>query len=136
MDHGRAATVVISGGVVYVLLGMVAAAINEGIVSDFYEHRELDASTGLFLVHASFHLSGFSNVGAAAMIGMTSLVARRSGFLPKWIAIGGLAWAALCLSLAFWPFRAPAPPVWIFVVGGALYLRSRSSPDASFQVDS
>ena len=86
-----------AGGVAMVSLIGTSAALQTAVASTegFYESYEVDADTPLLVSTIALWTLGFAVVGGAVLVGGASLVAWKTGVLPRWLAIGGFVAAAL-----------------------------------------
>ncbi len=109
----------LAGGIVFV--GLQAAGFAAEIVYPetllSFEGIEPDERVGLMSLILSLWLFHFCQVGASAMVLVTSLVALETGVLPRWLAMAGLVVALLTLLHFLLPLLAALVGLlWIAVV--------------------
>ncbi len=109
----------LAGGIVFV--GLQAAGFAAEIVYPAtllgFEGFEPDERFGLVSVTLAFWLFHFCQVGASALVLLTSLVALGTGVLPRWLALAGFVVALLTLLHFLLPLLgALAGLVWVAVV--------------------
>lgn len=110
-------SVALAGGLVFVTLETAGAAVeilHPAAVSRFENFRP-DAQLAFMSQVLSGWLYSFAWVGMSVLLGATSVVALRTGFLPKWLAWSGLV-AALLAVLKFLVPHAALALLWILVV--------------------
>jgi hypothetical protein len=120
----------LAGGIVFVTLS--AAGFTVEILYPAVLHRfgvlESDAAFVLVSLALSAWLYHFCQIGAAAMVLTTSLVALGTGVLPRWLALGGLVVALLTLLHFLVPLLgALARLAWIAVVSALMLAGSVGS---------
>ena len=96
-EGGAFASAAHAGGVAMISLIGASAALQTAVASTegFYETYEVDANTALLISTIALWMLGFAMVGGAVLVGGASLVAWKTGALPRWLAIGGFVAAAL-----------------------------------------
>lgn len=120
---------VAGGGVMASMLGVSTSSTVAALSSyDFYEAYEVDPNVVLVMQSVSFHALGFALVGGGVLVGSTSIVALRTALLPRWLAIAGLALAAILVFgewALFFSFPVPLLLLWMLVVSVLLFGRER-----------
>jgi hypothetical protein len=110
-----------AGGVVLTVLAATASAVTLAAFSssDYYEAYEVDPDVVLLMETLSFSALGLALVGGAVLVGATSVLALRTGLLPRRLAIAGLPLAGL-LAFGEWAmwltFPLPLLLIWVLVV--------------------
>jgi len=123
-------TAAVAGGALMATFLAAATAINVAAFSsyDYYDAYEVPPDTVLLLQSVFFYLQGFALVGGGVLVGATSLVALKARLFPKWLAIAGLALAAVC-TFGTWALFVFVPlpllVLWILVVSVLLVVRER-----------
>ena len=121
-----------AGGVAMATLMLVDALLEAGVASadGFFESYDANADTAILLSSMSWWVSGFILLSGGVMVGAASVIALKTGLLPRWIAISGLALSAL----SFFNETAQAlilplmlVLLWVGLVSMLLFLRSRST---------
>jgi len=89
--------VAFAGGVVLAALLLATAAFEASIASadGFFDSYNVDADTAILIGSLTWWLAGFSLLAGGVMVGASSVIALKSGLLPKWLAIAGLALSAI-----------------------------------------
>jgi hypothetical protein len=111
-------SVSLAGGVLFITLVLAGAAIE--IVHPATQTRFANFQQDAQLSFLSLALSGwmyrFAFVGMAALIAATSLVALRTGLLPKWLAWVGFVCTVIALLRFLGPLGGWLTLLWIVVV--------------------
>jgi hypothetical protein len=120
----------LGGGILMAALLAVATSANVAAFSsyDFYDAYETDTSVVLLMQSVSFYALGFALVGGGVLVGSTSIVAWRTGILPRWLAVSGTALAAVLVFgewALFFSFPLPLFLLWTASVSVLLALRER-----------
>jgi hypothetical protein len=130
-EHGLLATAAFGGGLFMAAMMAVSVAVTEAAFSsyDAYDAYKIDPSTVLLMQSVSFYALGFALVGGGVLVGSASIVAVRTGLLPRWLAVAGLALAAVGL---FGPWTlivfVPLPLLLLWTVVVALLLARSPTP--------
>jgi hypothetical protein len=97
---GTFASVAFGGGVAMASLLLVGGLVDAGVASadGFFGSYEVDADTAILLMSVSWWVSGFLLLAGGVMVGATSVVALKTGFLPRWLAIAGLVLAVASIA--------------------------------------
>ena len=122
-EGGGLSSVALAGGVVFVALsaaGFAAEIVYPATLLRFEGYEQDDQ-----LVFASLALSSwlyhFCQAGASVLISATSLLALRTGVLPRWLALAGLVVALLTLLHFILPLLgALAGLLWIAAVSALM----------------
>ncbi|HEU5477511.1 MAG TPA: hypothetical protein VFU64_06760 [Gaiellaceae bacterium] len=125
-------TIVLTGGTVFVAVGMAAVALTDGIKTmsdDTYKHQVYSG-----VVHAAndatYLMVTTGGAALAALIFAASTAARRFGILPRWLSwFGYVAGVAAIFSIIF--FTMIVWLLWIAVASVVLFLRSREAAAAA-----
>ena len=123
-------TAAVAAGTVMATLLAAATAINVAAFSsyDYFDAYQVPPDTVLLLQSVFFYLQGFALVGGGVLVGATSVVALRTRLFPRWLAIAGLALAAVC-TFGTWALfifvPLPLLVLWILVVSVLLVVRER-----------
>lgn len=119
-DGSPLASVALAGGIVFIALsaaGFAAEVLYPAAVSRFGDFGPDGRPFVLASLALASWLYHFCQAGASALIGATSLVALRTGLLPRWLALAGLVVAALTLLHFVFPLLgALSGLLWIAVV--------------------
>jgi len=120
-------------GVVYLTLLMVASASISVLALDI---ETADAGLSPQIARQFTEMSWtlavvFAMRMAAVFVSTTAVLGRRHGFLPKWFTITSYVIAAILLvGPTVSQFLMLVMPIWMFVLGILLLVRSRSAPEA------
>jgi hypothetical protein len=125
-------TAALVGGVLMAALFAVSAAVSVAAFStyDAFEAYRVDPDAVLLLSSLSFYGWGFAVVGGGVLVGATSVVALRTGLLPRWLALAGLVLAAVLMfgHLVLFVFLPlPLLVLWVLVVSVLLAVRERQA---------
>jgi hypothetical protein len=120
------ATVFLGSGLLFVASLFASAAFSGALVDAIISGRiqRLD-DENFYMIRL---LGGaFLNVFAIKMAGVfivsKSTIVLRTGILPRWVAIGGYAFAlVLLLVITNWPWIALLFPLWMLVLSGCILL--------------
>ena len=120
-------TIVLTGGTVFVAVGMAAVALTDGIKTmsdDTYKHQVYSG-----VVHAAndatYLMVTTGGAALAALIFAASTAARRFGILPRWLSwFGYVAGVAAIFSIIF--FTMLVWLLWIAVASVLLFQSSRA----------
>jgi hypothetical protein len=115
-ERGLSSTA-LAGGLMFVALEMAGASaeIVHPASTSRFENFQPDAQLAFLSQALSEWLYSFAWVGLAVLLTATSLVALRTGFLPRWLAWAGLP-AALVAVLKFLVPYATLALLWIVAV--------------------
>lgn len=123
-------TAAVGGGLLLAALAAVSAAVGIAAFSssDFYDAYRVDPDVVLLMQTLSFAALGYALVGGAILVGATSVVGLRTGFLPRWLAVAGLV-LAVVLAFGEWALFVPLPLLllllWLLIVSVVLEARER-----------
>ncbi|MGF1472112.1 MAG: hypothetical protein ACFB50_10275 [Rubrobacteraceae bacterium] len=113
-ERSALSSVALAGGTVYIILSASGVAVENLVPAAMSRFPRFEQDPQLLFI--SLTLAGrlylFSNVGMAILTSSASLLALRRGFLPLWLAWGGLVLALLLLL----QFLLPFPAIWLFLV--------------------
>jgi hypothetical protein len=128
--RGTFASIAYAGGVTMAALMLVTGALEASIASadGYFENFDVDAGTAIFVQSLTYWLGGFELLAGGVMVGATSIIALKTGFLPRWLAIAGLVLA----GIAFFGETAQTLIVplllvllWTAIVSAILFRRSK-----------
>lgn len=131
--RGTFTSIAYAGGVTMAALMLVTGALEASIASadGYFENFDVDAGTAIFVQSLTYWLGGFELLAGGVMVGATSIIALKTGFLPRWLAIAGLVLA----GIAFFGETAQTLIVplllvllWTAIVSAILFWRSK--PDS------
>jgi hypothetical protein len=111
-------SVVLAGGLLFLalMLGGAAFEIVHPATQVRFQNFRADAQLGFLSLALSGWMYRFAFAGMAALIAATSLVALRTGILPKWLAWAGFATAIVALTRYVGPLGGWLALLWIAVV--------------------
>jgi hypothetical protein len=86
-----------AGGIAMAVSLGVSASFGTAVASTegFWDNYEVDGNTPLLFADMALWTLGFAVIGAAVLIGSTSLIAWKTRLFPRWLAIAGFVIAAL-----------------------------------------
>ena len=116
-----------AGGVLLVA-GIVGGAVMDSAVSggEFFDAYRVDADIAMTTVVAGFYFYGLAGMAGGALITATALGGRRSGLLPRWLAVLGYVVAVLSIPAATFGAWVIVESVWIALAAGLIASRSAS----------
>jgi len=118
-EAGWFSSVALAGGVVFVTLAWAGVAVEiatPATLSRFVDF-EPDAQLVFVTLALASWLYHFCQLGTAAMVSATSLIALETGVLPRWLALAGFAVALLALLHFLVPLLAAlVGMLWVAVV--------------------
>ena len=134
-ETSRLSTLVLAGGVVYVVM-LFAAGASFGVLPlavavDEISVAQIDPDLARVLVNLGFvSLLVYGLMAAAAMVLAASIAGLRTGMLPRWLAWAGLPVAVLLL---LGPTYMPQllVPIWAVAVGIALDRRTATATSST-----
>jgi len=96
-SRGTFTSIAFAGGVAMAVLMLVTAVLEAGVASadGFFDSYDVDADTAILLGSLTWWLAGFSLLAGGVMVGASSVIALKTGFLPRWLAIAGLVLSAI-----------------------------------------
>ena len=111
-------SVVLGGGVLFIALVLAGAAIEIVYPAALarFENFEQDAQLGFLSLALSGWMYRFAFVGMSALIAATSLVALRTGILPRWLVWGGFVAALVGLLRFLGPLGGWLTLLWVIAV--------------------
>jgi hypothetical protein len=111
-------SVSLAGGVMFIALMLAGAAVEIVYPASLarFENFQQDAQLGFLSLALSGWMYRFAFVGMTALIGAASVVVLRTGFLPRWLAWGGLVAALVALLRFLSPLGGWLALLWVIVV--------------------
>lgn len=131
-------SVALAGGVMFVTLSWAGVAVEVAYPATLarFENFQQDAQLVFLSLALSSWLYHFCQVGTAALVSATSLVALRTGILPGWLAWAGFAVALLALLHFLLPLLgALIGLLWVAVVSVLMLIGSFESPTPVRRLD-
>ena len=98
-DRSVLPTAAVAGGVVMLVMLCAASVATVAAFSsyDFYEAYQVDPDVVLLMQSVSFSALGYALVGGSVFVASTSIAAFETRVMPRWMGVGGLVLAAVCL---------------------------------------
>jgi hypothetical protein len=114
-----------AGGVLLVA-GVFAGAVlgSAASVGGYFDAYRVDPDVAMTTVATGFYFNGLGAMTGGVRIGAASIAARRTGLLPGWLAIAGLAVAVLSLPGSLLGMWILVEGLWIAIMAGILAARS------------
>jgi hypothetical protein len=117
-----------AGGLLLVA-GLVAGAVMDSAVSagEFFDAYRVNADIVMTTVVAGFYFYGFAGMAGGVLITALAVAARRSGLLPRWLAVLGYVVAALSIPAAAVGMWVLVESAWIAIAAGLLARRASTA---------
>lgn len=135
-EAGWFSSVALAGGVVFVTLAWAGVAVEISYPATLgrFLDFEPDAQLVFLTLALATWLYHFCQLGTAAMVSATSLVALETGVLPRWLALAGFAVALLALLHFLVPLLAAlVGMLWVAVVSVLMLIGLVGGPRAARQ---
>jgi hypothetical protein len=132
-ERGGGAGLVLAAGTGFALFELVGVTIIAGTAgaADFFDGFALDPDTARLMLGMSWLPSIYGGLAATVVVAATSLVAKRTGILPKGFVRAGYVVTAVLFVTAFLGFGGLVFAVWVLVVGVVLITRTGGEAGAA-----